>query len=216
MTIFREINPTTRTDSTSSRNFSNGILMEDPVFLGRLKPFSRSNIRTFVNNCASRLNLEQPYVDMACGYRTNQPEVITPHNGITDPLYIAFDHTLDFDKPVQTNASPNLIADATNIPIRDGSIGTVLCTEVLEHVPDDFAVVAEVSRILKLGGRLILTVPGKDVPKHEKLPHQKDYRRYGLDELRLMLVKYKLRNIVAEEKFLDGKQINLLVTAQKT
>lgn len=191
-------------------------LTVDPVFLEELKPVSRSSIRTFVSNCASRFNLARPLVDVACGYRTNQPEAVRSHNGIIDPLYIAFDYTLNFDRPPESNASSNLVADATNIPLPDISVGTILCTEVLEHVPDDQAVVAEISRILKQGGRLILTLPGKDVPKHEKLPHQKDYRRYNHDDVREMLIKYRFENIEVDEIYLDGKQINLLITAQKT
>ncbi|MBI3576867.1 class I SAM-dependent methyltransferase [Candidatus Gottesmanbacteria bacterium] len=127
-------------------------LVVNPIFLERLKPHSRDNIRRFVSNCAAKWNLEKPFVDVACGYRTNQPEVVRSHNGIVDLLYIAFDHTLNFERPPEPNASPNLVADATNIPLPDASVGTVLCTEVLEHVPDDQAVVAEISRILKRGG----------------------------------------------------------------
>lgn len=190
-------------------------LIVDPVFLEELKPVSRDNIRTFVSNCTSRFNLARPLVDVACGYRTNQPEAVRSHDGIIDPLYIAFDQTLNFDKPLEPNASPNLVADATNIPLSAASVGTVLCTEVLEHVSDDQAVVSEISRILKRGGRLILTLPGKDVPKHEKMPHQKDYRRYNSDDVKKMLTKYEFENIEVDEKFLGDKQINLLCIAHR-
>lgn len=187
----------------------------DNIFLEKLKPVSRSNIRTFVSNCASRSNLARPFVDVACGYRTNQPEVVRSRNGVIDPLYIAFDHALNFDRPSEPDALPNLVACATNIPLTSASVGTVLCTEVLEHVSDDQIVVAEISRILRRGGRLILTLPGRGVPKHEKLPHQKDYRRYEPDDVRHMLVKHEFKNIEVNEKFLGDKQINLLVTAEK-
>lgn len=190
-------------------------LVRDKIFLNKLKPVSRNNIRIFVNDCSTRFNLSTPIVDVACGYRTNKPEAIKSHNGIIDPLYIAFDHTLNFDKPPEPGASLNLVADATKIPLPNAYVGTALCTEVLEHVLDDRAVIAEIYRILKSGGRLIMTLPGINVPKHEKLPHQKDYRRYNIEDLKRILEKQGFRNIIIEEKYFNARQINLLLTAQK-
>lgn len=190
-------------------------LSADPIFLERLKPVSRNNIRRFIRCCSSKLNLAKPLVDVACGYRTNKPEAIESHNGIINPLYIAFDHTLNFDNPPKPNASPNLVADAAKIPIANVSVGTALCTEVLEHVFDDKAVIAEIYRVLKSGGRLIMTLSGKDVPKHEKLPYQKDYRRYEVWDIKRVLEEQGFKNLTVEDKYLDGKQINLLLTAQK-
>ncbi len=51
------------------------------------------------------------------------------------------------------------VSDATSIPVADGSFDAVLCTEVLEHVAEPIRVVHEFSRILRPGGRLLLTAP---------------------------------------------------------
>ena len=53
----------------------------------------------------------------------------------------------------------NFISDITQIPVPKGSFDVVLCTEVLEHVPDPITAIKEFSRILKKGGRLYLTAP---------------------------------------------------------
>jgi len=50
-------------------------------------------------------------------------------------------------------------ADLAALPFRDGSVGTVLCTEVLEHVENDQDAAAELTRILAAGGRMIVEVP---------------------------------------------------------
>jgi len=50
-------------------------------------------------------------------------------------------------------------SDITAIPAPDASYDVVLCTEVLEHVPEPFAAVREMARLLKPGGRLLLSAP---------------------------------------------------------
>jgi SAM-dependent methyltransferase len=51
------------------------------------------------------------------------------------------------------------VSDAAAIPVADGTFDAVLCTEVLEHVPEPAKVVRELGRILRAGGKLILTAP---------------------------------------------------------
>lgn len=55
--------------------------------------------------------------------------------------------------------SIDLVSDIARIPVPDASFDAILCTEVLEHVPEPVAALREFSRILKPGGRLILTAP---------------------------------------------------------
>jgi len=51
------------------------------------------------------------------------------------------------------------VCEITRIPLPEASLDAILCTEVLEHVPNPMAVLNEFSRLLKPGGRLLLTVP---------------------------------------------------------
>ncbi|MBI2268227.1 MAG: class I SAM-dependent methyltransferase [Candidatus Blackburnbacteria bacterium] len=53
----------------------------------------------------------------------------------------------------------DIISDITNIPVSSSSYDNILCTEVLEHIPYPDMAIKEISRILKKGGRLILTAP---------------------------------------------------------
>ena len=50
-------------------------------------------------------------------------------------------------------------ASAFALPFRDGAFGSVICSEVLEHVPDDSRVIEELIRVVAPGGRLILGTP---------------------------------------------------------
>ncbi len=74
------------------------------------------------------------------------------------------------------------VSSAVRLPILDTSFNSVLCTEVLEHVPDPVAVWKEFHRILRPGGRVLLSTP-MYWPAHE-LPY--DFYRYPEHGLRWM------------------------------
>ncbi|MGI9616191.1 MAG: methyltransferase domain-containing protein [Acidimicrobiales bacterium] len=70
---------------------------------------------------------------------------------------------LDDELP-QTGSAPGVStavaqADGLELPFADGSFDRIIASEVLEHVPDDLAVMAELHRVLAPGGRLAATVP---------------------------------------------------------
>jgi len=49
-----------------------------------------------------------------------------------------------------------VVADVTALPFGDASFDCVTCGYVLEHVPDTRAGLAEISRVMKKGGRMLL------------------------------------------------------------
>jgi SAM-dependent methyltransferase len=65
-----------------------------------------------------------------------------------------------YDGPLVKYVQPiDHVCEITKIPLPDGSLDAILCTEVLEHVADPMAVLAEFGRLVKPGGRLLLTAP---------------------------------------------------------
>ena len=65
------------------------------------------------------------------------------------------------------------VSEITDIPATEGVFDIILCTEVLEHVPEPIAALKELSRILCIGGQMLLTVPlGAGL-------HQLPYHYYG-------------------------------------
>lgn len=50
-------------------------------------------------------------------------------------------------------------ADARGLPFADGSFDVVIAAEVLEHIEEDRAAIAELCRVLRPGGLLAVTVP---------------------------------------------------------
>jgi SAM-dependent methyltransferase len=53
----------------------------------------------------------------------------------------------------------DLVSDITDIAAPDASFDAILCSEVLEHVPEPTHALDEFTRLLKPGGVLILTAP---------------------------------------------------------
>jgi len=77
-------------------------------------------------------------------------------------------------------------ADARKLPFEDESFDVVICLDVLEHIEEDFIVISEISRILKSGGRFLISVP--EDPKlwsshDESVNHIRRYTRNSLLDL---------------------------------
>ena len=53
----------------------------------------------------------------------------------------------------------DFVCPAHSIPLPDKSLDSILCTEVLEHVPDPKAVWMEFNRLLRPGGKVLLATP---------------------------------------------------------
>lgn len=49
--------------------------------------------------------------------------------------------------------------DLRHLPFPDASFDRIIASEVLEHIPDDTAAIAEIERVLKPGGLAAVTVP---------------------------------------------------------
>jgi SAM-dependent methyltransferase len=74
------------------------------------------------------------------------------------------------------------------LPFASGSFDTVLCTEVLEHVPVPALLFQEAVRVLRPGGHLVLTTP-QTWGLHEA-PH--DYYRFTEFGLRFLALQARL------------------------
>ncbi|HEV7664915.1 MAG TPA: class I SAM-dependent methyltransferase [Chloroflexota bacterium] len=74
---------------------------------------------------------------------------------------------LDYDAEALRNVRqlhpsvPLVRGDATRLPLQDASVDLVVSFETLEHVSDAGAMVRELRRVLKPGGRLVLSTPNK-------------------------------------------------------
>ena len=96
---------------------------------------------------------------------------------------------LDIDSDSSRDAGvADYFYEGNEFPFEDYSFDSILCNQVLEHVfnPDEF--IGEVARVLKPGGKLLLSVPFV-WDEHEQ-PY--DYARYSSFGLRALLEKQGL------------------------
>ncbi len=76
----------------------------------------------------------------------------------------------------------DLCGDAMRLPLADNSVDTILCTEVLEHLPSPEKAIAEFARVLKLNGVVITTAPFF-YPVHDA----RDFFRYSPDGIATLM-----------------------------
>lgn len=117
----------------------------------------------------SRLRLRpgDRVLDMGCGSGRHMGELVS-RNGIhacgcdnsPSDLADAIHRIEGLDEMALVHADwAFMAADITCLPFRDGAFDLVICAEVLEHVANDHAAVAELTRVLKPGAPLVVSVP---------------------------------------------------------
>ena len=88
-----------------------------------------------------------------------------------------------------------VVADGTKLPFKADVFYHTICSEVLEHIPNDTEAIKELARVMKPVGRLIITFP------HRKFYFAIDdrfvghYRRYEISEMENILKEYGLKPI---------------------
>jgi len=141
------------------------------------------NLTSSINSVLTTINSKKPVVlDIGCGEK--------PYKDMFGNCqYVGVNYSQD-------GASPEIVGDALNLPIKSASVDIVLCSQVIEHVPDPKKLIKESYRVLKSGGGLILTGPFY-WPLHEEPYDFYRFTYYGFEYL-LKHIGYKSIDIKAD------------------
>jgi SAM-dependent methyltransferase len=99
---------------------------------------------------------------------------------------VALEYGADGAMVAHERGLATLRGDATNLPLADDSLDLVIAFDVLEHLHDDDAAVAEVHRVLRPGGTYLVAVPADPRlwSSHDvAVDHVRRYTREGLLDL---------------------------------
>jgi ubiquinone/menaquinone biosynthesis C-methylase UbiE len=87
----------------------------------------------------------------------------------------------------------DVISDITDIPLETGTVDSIICVEVLEHIPRPADALREFARLLKPAGRVLITAPFNS--QYHQLPYfyfsgfSSEFYRYHATQLGLRVVQ---------------------------
>jgi ubiquinone/menaquinone biosynthesis C-methylase UbiE len=175
-----------------------------------LESFFHRNRRRAVRNLVARHSAGTPMLDAGCGTGLNLASLPLGSIGIDlNPRNLA----------LVRERLPGQVAvegDIEQMPFHDETFGTVLCTEVLEHVPYPDLALAEIRRVLRPGGVLIGSVPSRSMiwklrflsstcPGDEPF-----HNEYTPAEVRSMLAAFDVRRV-----WLSALHFNVMFVARR-
>jgi SAM-dependent methyltransferase len=108
----------------------------------------RQGLRRFLEEFAP----SEPFLEVGCGIGGNLPALAEHGPALGCEISAAA-------ACQAADVGSVVVADGARLPVIGGSVGAVVCTEVLEHVDDPGRVFAEIARVLRPGGVAYVTTP---------------------------------------------------------
>jgi ubiquinone/menaquinone biosynthesis C-methylase UbiE len=126
-----------------------------------IKYINEDNRQAWLKHALGNLPEGAKLLDAGAGELKNKKHCL--HLKYVSQDFCQYEGGVDLKEGLQTgtwdNSKIDLVSDITKIPAPDASFDAILCSEVLEHVPEPTHALTEFARLLKPDGILILTAP---------------------------------------------------------
>ncbi len=157
------------------------------------KPDPAALFRAFLRAVEGRfyqdIELKAPVLDVGCG------DGIFAEITFDRKIDIGFDPSLPvLQEPANRQAYEHLLcAGGAGMPFPDAYFSTIISNSVLEHIPELDAVIPEMNRVLKPGGKFIFCVPNDNLLKNLSVSNFLDkLSLHGLAKSYRFLFQYHL------------------------
>jgi SAM-dependent methyltransferase len=145
----------------------------------------RPIVHDFIADVAEHVDLAEPIVEIGSRPATGQEQGPLLRDIFAGRVFIGCDL---FDGP-----NVDRIEDVHRLSFRDGSVGTVVSVDTLEHVTDPLRAVEEMHRVLQPGGVCAIA----SVMFFHIHEHPWDYWRFTPEGLGLLLAPFATREVVS-------------------
>jgi ubiquinone/menaquinone biosynthesis C-methylase UbiE len=115
---------------------------------------------TFITDCL-KTSKNQNILEIGCGCGVYLP-LLSTYAATLTAVDINESYLAEAGKQGSNAILKNMSAES--LEFSDRSFDVVVMIETLEHIPDDQKALREISRVLKPGGKLIITAPNKRFP----------------------------------------------------
>lgn len=164
-----------------NENFIDIKLTSETVFVYTVRKAIQKAIDTNIHL------IRRVVLDLGCGEMPYKQYLLDRNTSITKYIGVDLAHS-DYHKTVK----PDLIWNGSKIKLKNKTVGTVLATELFEHISNLDIVLKEIKRVLSKKGKLIFTVPFI-WPLHETPYDEYRYTPYSLNRY---LTKVGFKNIM--------------------
>lgn len=133
-------------------------------FTFALQPSAVARLRFIRESVASIADEQGSFADLGCGSGMILCDVLkhkpgwTGHGLDISPAAANYAERMSIYKGVSDRAEFR-VGDLAQLPYADATLDLVVASEVIEHAPDPDRVMEEIARVLRLNGKLVLTIP---------------------------------------------------------
>jgi len=117
-------------------NFDLDLLFSNPLYIAQ--KLVRDNVRKYGKELKGKL------LDIGCGRKPYKK-------------FLSYNEYIGLDNNSELN--PDVVGSIYNLPFSDNSFDSILCTAVLEHIPEPENGIKEIYRVLKSNGVAYISVP---------------------------------------------------------